>query len=375
MAELFLATNSDFREVTDFINMVFDKNFPEFMEKVYTEENFMRAEHYCIRDEGRLAACVAVYPQTIRCGDESIECAWIGSVSVSPDKRGMGYMKQLMAHVNQVLVDRGIPFAYLSGRRNRYGFYGYEITGMRNYFTFEEENIRLTIGFDACNEYEFDPLYQEDKEDLESVMKLYEKRLFMVRTAEDMVPGMKTWEYRPYVVKKKGEFQVYILIKGDEIAEIELVNFENVLNVCGAVMLCFGIENLKIEARTWEIEKCRILAEKCERYHIETLGNMKIFDFKKTLGYFMETERKIRNIKPGKLIVEVTGEDTFSIEVTEKTVKTDIIDSEKADISVTPSQLIRLCFTRGGDFITGFDSELVKNWFPLSYTPERVDEF
>ncbi|MGN0165150.1 MAG: GNAT family N-acetyltransferase [Lachnospiraceae bacterium] len=375
MSEIFIAGEKDFREVTDFINMVFKKNFPDFMEKVYTEENFMQAEHYCIRDEGKIAACVGVYPQIIQCGEDSAECAWIGSVSVDPGKRGRGFMRELMTHVDGVLADRKIPFVYLSGRRNRYGFYGYEITGVRNYFSFEEENIRLTIGFDACNGYDFQPLYHRNTEELNNVMQLYKKRLVTVRNEKNMVDAMRTWGYKPYVIKKEGEFRGYFLIKENEIAEIELVNSDEILQVCGAVMLCFGREDIRIEARKWEREKCRIMAGCCERYSIETLGNMKIFDYAGTLLFFMKLERKVRRLMPGRLTIHVSMGETFYIEISENSVETGTADHEEADLFLTSSQLIRLMFTQGNEFIAGYDHELVKNWFPLSYTPERVDEF
>lgn len=428
MAEIFLAGKSDFREVTDFINMVFDKKFPEFMEKVYTEENFMRAEHYCIKDEGKLAACVAVYPQTITFGDNinlcagtsvnhvdsdgraasdicvsgadkaenSITCAWIGSVSVDPDKRGRGYMKQLMSHVHKVLSDRRIPFVYLSGRRNRYGFYGYEITGIRNWFIFEEENVRLTKGFDACKNYTFTPLYRDVKNsdsererkivsdrktgaevngDLAKVIELYKKRLVTVRSEEDIVEAMKTWYYKPYIINKGGEFAGYMLIKDGDVAELELINFDNIIEICGAIMLCFGLESVRIEAREWEREKCKALGKVCERYTVETLGNMKIFDYAGTLRFMMELENGIRTLKRGRLTVHVSMEETFFIEVTETGINTGLADHEEADLFLTHSQLVRLMFTKGSSFATDSDNELVRDWFPLSYTPERVDEF
>lgn len=375
MKEFFVAKKSDFKEVTEFINMVFDENFPEFMEKVYTEENFARAEHLCIRDNGKIAACVALYPQKIQYDGGTAECIWIGSVSVSPDKRGLGYMKELMAEADKIISERKLPFAYLSGRRNRYGFYGYEITGIRNIFRFEEENIRLTIGFEACSNYEFTPLYEENKEELENVLRLYAKRKVRVRAAEDMVTAMKTWGFRPYTVKKSNEFQGYILIKDGHIAELELANYSSLLNVCGAVLLCFGLESVTIEAREWEREKCRELAAVCERYSTETLGNMKIYDYAAAYAFFIGLERRVRKLKYGRLTIHVSMECTFYIEIDKEGIKTGNADHEEADLFVTSGQLIRLTFTKGNGFITDFDNELVKNWFPLSYTPERVDEF
>ena len=375
MSEIVIAKQSEFREVTEFINMVFDKQFPEFMEKVYTEENFHMAEHYLIRVEGKIAACVALYPQTISFGEKSIECAWIGSVSVDPERRGEGHMRRLMAHVNHVIKERKIPFAYLSGRRNRYGFYGYEITGIRNFYTFEEENIRLTIGFDACNEYEFSPFCESDSSIYDSVIELYSKRLITVRNNENMNAGMKTWHYKPYVIKKHGEFAGYMLMRDNDIAEIELVLLDELLNVVGAVMQRFDAQTVRIEAREWERAKCNALAVCCERYTTETLGNMKVFDYVKTLRFFLEIENTVRKLKNGKLRVCVRDEMSFCVEITQGGVSVEISDENGADICVSGSELIRLVFTKGGMSMPWFDNEIVRNWFPLSYTPERVDEF
>lgn len=375
MGEIVVAGKNDFREVTDFINMVFDKKFPEFMEKVYTKENFMQAEHYLIRDKGDIAACVAVYPQTIRFGEKSIECAWIGSVSVHPKKRGEGHMKRLMAHVNDVLKERGVPFAYLSGRRNRYGFYGYEITGIRNYYSFEEENVRLTVGFDNCTGYEFVPLSDNTTTDLDAVMDLYSKRLVTVRSRENMLQAMRTWYYKPFVIKKYGQFTGYMLIRDEDIAELELIDYTDLHKIIGAIMTEFELESVRIEAREWEREKCQYLADSCERYSIETLGNMQIFDYVKTLTFFMELELRIRSLKKGRLNICVDDEECFSIELGDSGVRVEKCKNNDADICIGKAELIRLVFTKGSTSTPWFDNEIVRNWFPLSYTPERVDEF
>ncbi len=375
MGEIVVACKNDFREVTDFINMVFDKQFPEFMEKVYTENNFMLAEHYLIRDNGEIAACVAVYPQTISFGERTVECAWIGSVSVHPKKRGEGHMKRLMAHVNCVLKERGVPFAYLSGRRNRYGFYGYEITGIRNYYSFEEENVRLTVGFDSCTGYEFVSLNENASTELDAVMKLYSKRLVTVRNRENMIPAMKTWYYRPLVIKKQGQFIGYMVFKDDDIAELELIDYADLQNVIGAIMTDFELESVRVEAREWERKKCKHLSDSCERYSIETLGNMQIFDYIKTFTFFMELEMRIRSLKKGRLNICVDDEECFGIVLGDSGVRVEKCKNIDADIRVGKAELIRLVFTKGSTSTPWYDNEIVRNWFPLSYTPERVDEF
>lgn len=394
MKELFIAGKNDFEEVVGFINGVFSEEFPEFMEKVYSKKNFMRAKHFCIRDGGKLAACAAVYPQDIKCGELTVKCAWIGSVSVASDKRGLGYMKELMAEAEADMVKNGIPFAYLSGKRNRYGFFGYEITGIRNWFDFIESNVRHTVGFDSEKEYEFVPVYESDREALLNIMSLYSKRFIRVRNEEDMVQGMRTWGYRPYAILRKGQFRGYAVIKNFNmpennvllqtslpsdrqllISELELVSWDELLMICGSLIKRTGSEKIRIEAREWEREKCRLLAENCERYSIETLGNMKIFDYVRTFDFFMKMEAKLRRLKKGRLTFNVFSCCTFFIEIDENGVKTGEADCEEADIFLTPAQLIRLAFTKGGSFAVDSGDELIVNWFPLSYTPERVDEF
>ena len=130
-----LATVKDREELLDLLYRVFTHNNPTHprFEKMYPDLFVPTEEalgcHAIMRVDGRIKACVGVYPMTVRTAGYEMTVAEVGQVGTDLDARGKGYMGRLMRFQLQRLKDAGIHIASLGGRHDRYGHFGFETAG------------------------------------------------------------------------------------------------------------------------------------------------------------------------------------------------------------------------------------------------------
>lgn len=141
------ALPKDFPHILDFLNMVFSMShcphdFRQLLPKIYKEGQEQKSIHYLALENEEIKACVCVVPVTLYCGNKTITCATVGSVSVHPYSRGKGYMRKLMHMAIQDMKKNNISMSTLSGLRNRYQYYGYEKGGITFQYCFTSDNFR-----------------------------------------------------------------------------------------------------------------------------------------------------------------------------------------------------------------------------------------
>ena len=91
----------DAAELLDMLNLTFimahcPHDFKKVRPQAYLHPETSPAVHYIAREDGRIRAAVAVYPETVAIGEDALKIGMVGSVSVHPYSEGRGYMKALM---------------------------------------------------------------------------------------------------------------------------------------------------------------------------------------------------------------------------------------------------------------------------------------
>jgi len=127
------AGTDDFPELMKMLVTCFRTNrpdHPEFCElfpDLYrpTEEDM--GYNYIIRQDGRIASCVGLFPIPVLIGGRTVNISGIGGVSTLPEYRRRGFMGAIMDHVMTEMICRGYPFGWLGGDRRRYMTWGYEL--------------------------------------------------------------------------------------------------------------------------------------------------------------------------------------------------------------------------------------------------------
>ena len=105
MTEASWARPEERNEIVDFCDLVFSKahcphDFTTLLPKLYGEGGDGAAHHFVVREEGKLAATVLVYPVPMRIGNRELLTLGVGSVSTRPGARGKGYMRLIMDAVD-----------------------------------------------------------------------------------------------------------------------------------------------------------------------------------------------------------------------------------------------------------------------------------
>jgi predicted N-acetyltransferase YhbS len=129
------ARAADRDELLDFLLTAFRVNAPQHppFDALYPDlfgaNDAAMGRHLVIREGGRIAACVGAYPMDVRIGPCSVRVAGIGQVACAPDRRGGGRMTALLDAAVARLPDERCALSWLSGRRDRYARFGWELAG------------------------------------------------------------------------------------------------------------------------------------------------------------------------------------------------------------------------------------------------------
>lgn len=117
--------------------------------------------HAIIVEDGRIVSHVAAIPQTLSIGAGTIECWGIGGVATDRRYRGNGYMSQLLEFWFDRMEEQEVPLSDLSGNRQRYGHFGYEMSGAEYQYGLDERSFdgetsasESVVGYDAADHLE-----------------------------------------------------------------------------------------------------------------------------------------------------------------------------------------------------------------------------
>jgi predicted acetyltransferase len=139
-------TANDFEDAMDFINLVFSVyfpiDFPQILPKLYKPSDEYMAHNFAIKRHGKIRAMIGVFPIELIIGGIPLKLAGIGNVSSHPNDRGQGHMKRLMQHCLHVMKAEKYDLSWLSGNRQRYNYFGYEVCGSTCVFHVTKENIQ-----------------------------------------------------------------------------------------------------------------------------------------------------------------------------------------------------------------------------------------
>ena len=129
------ATKKDFKALMDLMAHSYrarnpsHSRFEELLPDLYepTEES-MRC-HMIVRQDGRIAASVGVYPFEVRCGSVQLKVAGVGGVCTTPEHQGEGLMTELIQAAREDIAAQEYPISWLTGDRDRYAPFGWEKVG------------------------------------------------------------------------------------------------------------------------------------------------------------------------------------------------------------------------------------------------------
>jgi predicted acetyltransferase len=317
----------DYEELIDFSNYVFSHahrptDFPALLPKLYKREYFMDGAHYLCREDGKIKAAVGAYPLELKLCGTSLKGRGIGMVSVHPYSRSKGYMRELMNRALEDMRKDGIVFACLSGRRQRYEYFGFSPVGTVFSFECNSFNIHHTLGKDFVSSLTLKALCPKDSALIEEIRIMHEakpeKGAGFVRPGDRFFDILVSWKNNVYAVLDGEKFFGYLIYNKEEnrISEINLKDTGRLAEIAGLCLKSFPSCNMvKINAHPHESAKLKALSRFAEGFSMEPAYSFNIFNYRSFLEAFVKLRCSLGRIEDGAFAFEIEKGERLCVRV------------------------------------------------------------
>ncbi len=293
MAEVFTRmTKDDFYECLEVLSGAFKKDDPKAFQKLFPRimqptDEAMRA-HHCIKENGRIVGMAASYPLTLKYGDLALKVCGSGNIAVDEACRGKGYMSALLNHTAQEDTREGFAFSYFHGNEARYRRFGYHKCGVQCSF---DINARFFDPDLDTSVITFENLLEQNDQILQNAYELYKTQYHFEREFEAYKLALPSNGSTNLAVFKNGEFIGYI-VQVDYIKNIYLFDLSDF-----AVTMKAYLEHRKTSTICYvvpdtEYQIMRVALKYSESYKMWPPANFRIYDFKKTVEFFLNIKLK-----------------------------------------------------------------------------------
>lgn len=377
--EFLKAKEEDFEDLVDFINYVFsqdgeESDFISLLPKLYKKEYNTMKNHYIVKENTKIKAVVGAFPMELNILDNpSLKVSAIGSVSVHPDSRGFGYMKKLMDIALKDMREQGIHISCLSGKRQRYEYFGYTPCGQKNYYTIKTENVKHKLN-KYINKYinkkiSFKEVKNNNLEFIDKAYEIYNKENFKFsREKSNFFDILKSWCFNVYSVHDNEVFLGYIVVDKDKtyISELAVNNDEDFISVLANFISCNNLNTINFELPIWEKKKIKELNEVAEEITMKNCSQFKVLNYEEVIRQLLNFKATHNNLIDGSISFEVLEYGKFKITVENKRA---IITSfsGNCDIELSNLDAMQLFFSQFGSYLVENEKleKIINSWFPI----------
>lgn len=379
MAEYRRAVPQEEADILDFINMVFSQahrphDFARLLPKVYARKGFSRY-HYVAVEEGRIRGTVAVLPLELQLEQGcALKVGYIGSVSTHPRDRGAGHMKALMHLAMREAELQGYDLLSLGGRRQRYGYFGFENGGMSLAFSLNRDNIRHAMAEVDESQVQFRRIVSEEDTALAEMHRLSSHQpMTCVRRRDLYLDTMRSWNGQCYAIEDlHGARRVtgVLYAQGDDIHELTLSDERCLEAVLKAWMK--DRERARISVPAHQYARAGAIKRFAENYQLSDAMMLHVFNWRHTLEKLLSFKAGWQTLEAGRLVFEVEGAGRYEICVREHEVT--VNDTDRApEMRFSPQEAVAFFFS---PFTAVYSpSALLKSWLPVPLDIPAADAF
>ncbi len=327
-------TAKDYDELLDMLNTVFHKpegnTFDIFLPVMWERDDEHMSKHIAIRENGKIAAVVGIYPLPAKVGGEDIVFSTIGNVATLPEFEGKGMMRALMSKALEEAESLGIDVARLAGARQRYNRYGFEQTGVDYMFKLIPKNLidyyggrtvdgdmifsgsSLSGGEGFEKRFSFKHITLEDTELLDAVMELEKNAPLYVDRGdrEQFFKTLSAYKHKIWgALDTDGDLVGYINATPDNayIYEHRAGKADNEYQMLLEWLLVSGVEELTIHTAPWENELNCLLGKVCEKWSLYNTSMFHVFSWSKVLNALLKIKSKYTYIPDGSFVLGIEG--------------------------------------------------------------------
>lgn len=378
MAEYRHALPQEEARILDFINMVFSMDsqphdFATLLPKVYAHAGFSRY-HYVALQDGQILGVVAMLPMLLHIEQGSdMHIGYIGSVSVHPYARGAGHMKALMALTIDDAKTQGLDLLLLGGRRQRYGYFGFEKGGTSLQFTLNSDNVRHALRGVSADMLRIREITCPNDAALQAVLQLCSHQPFSCdRAPEHLLDIFQSWHNRLYVIERAdtNAFAGYLNASGDRICELALTD-EHLLPETLATWMQ-GRSRADIIVPIYHRVRASYLKSIAENYTLSDAHMLRVLNWQNVLNKLLRFKAGYQPLCDGSFIFEVEGAGRYQIDICNHEVRVSP-SADSPQIVFTPQRAVEFFFS---PYTALFEaSPMLKSLLPLPMFIAPADRF
>ncbi|MDF2909051.1 MAG: acetyltransferase, family [Herbinix sp.] len=360
-------------EFIDFVNYVFhmngkDNDFYRALPKLYKKEYHPCEANNMTLENGRIVAAVGSFPGRLSVCGTTLSYYGIGNVAVNPYCRSKGYMTTLMDKAVEEMLEEDVDFTVLTGRRNRYSHFSYEVVGRKFSLWMDERNIKHSNYGKGSSNFEFKRVSEQDSEVLRNITELQEKQpLHYYRDTNKIYDILMTWQPVIYEIIENAAFAGYLVLYDNN--KVKEIYMEQPLKLREAVA-AFVIKEKK-DGITFELPEFQriyidALTELAENVSSQVCGNFSVFHYQKVIEAFLNLKAMSTTMADGGVILFIHGkrsEEKLHIKIKNGLVSVSQTDLS-ADYEFTHSQAMEFLFQNYSP-LRNQSALYLQSWFPL----------
>ena len=311
-----LNTSFSFKETEPDVDLHadFEANLPI----MWTREHDYMSKHLAVREAGKIAAMLGVYPLSTVIAGEKVLLGTIGNVATLPSARGKGYMKALVPAALEEAKRIGMVAARLGGLRSRYNRYDFDHAGVVYFAELTQRNVREKANVPVLR---FVPIQKEDAQALDFARKCQESAAMYVEreTRLDFYCALRAWKNRPLLaVNEQGAPVGYLSVSpaGDAIAEWGVTVEWTAVDLAAAYLAANpDLPGLRFQVAPYDTKTLRAMYLTCESWTAKSSSMFHVFQWDAFLRPLMKLALESRGLPEGSLAVEIQGWGTVQLRV------------------------------------------------------------
>lgn len=345
------------------------RDFLTILPKLYNDEYRPAYNNFVVQEEnGDFRAAVGNFYLDFDVCGEAVKACGIGNVAVGVEYRSRGYMTDLMEMSIRDMIKNSADFSFLGGQRQRYGYFGFEASGVSYIFDFNNKTAKHLLG-GRKSKFRVEKLKESDVEVIAKIDELYQKNIIKVhRPLKDFYRILKSWRNNPYVVYNGDEFAGYFLFDYDysSVLECGVTRNEYYADLALAALEASGKEAIRFSVSAFDKEKHEFFTVNSESITVGGCESMLVLNYEKVLRAYLRAKASYTSLADGELTVLIHGkrsDEKLRIAVKNNKVAVEKFDGE-VEIEFTNAEATRA-------FFSSFTYEREKlngnaqQWFPL----------
>jgi predicted N-acetyltransferase YhbS len=369
-----LGNDTQQEELIDFINYVFhmngkDNDFYRALPKIYKKEYHPCEYNYLALEDNRIKAAVGAFPGEVTICGTTLSYIGIGNVAVNPYSRSKGYMKKLMDLAVDQILQEDVDFSVLSGRRNRYSYFSYEVTGRKYCLWMDESNVKHSFPKDRNERFQFVQVNENDVENLQKINDLQIiQPLHYKRETNKLFDILKNWHSVDiYSIFEESRFAGYLLFYDKiNMKEIVLHKQEDISEVIADFINIYKKDGINIELADYQRFFIDSLSTIAETVNTQAIDNFSILHYGKVIEALLRLKAQTDKLADGKVTLYIHGkkmDEKLLITVKENQVSVTNTDDD-ADYEFSHLEAMSVLLQNYSSLRNKMPFE-VQTWFPL----------